>query len=200
MSIDLTVALVSSIFTAIVGPIAVHLVKEKIDKSKKDILRESITNNSLVTNKVEEIKDKTGADRVWIVQFHNGGTFYPTGKSIQKFSMFYESVSQGTNSIQLNFQNIPISLFSKSINYLLEKSIIAVSDFEDESINTYDLKYIAEVHECKSQYLFAIKTIEGKFVGILGIDFVKEPTYLLVDEVNHILVEATSIGGVLNQK
>ena len=94
MSIDLTVALVSSIFTAIVGPIAVHLVKEKIDKSKKDILRESITNNSLVTNKVEEIKDKTGADRVWIVQFHNGGTFYPTGKSIQKFSMFYESVSQ----------------------------------------------------------------------------------------------------------
>ena len=200
MSIDLTVALVSSIFTAIVGPIAVHLVKEKIDKSKKDILRESISNNSLVTNKVEEIKDKTGADRVWIVQFHNGGTFYPTGKSIQKFSMFYESVSQGTNSIQLNFQNIPISLFSKSINYLLEKSIIAVSDFEDESINTYDLKYIAEVHECKSQYLFAIKTIEGKFVGILGIDFVKEPTYLLVDEVNHILVEATSIGGVLNQK
>ena len=200
MSTELTVALISSVFTAIVGPIAVHWVKEKLDKSKKDILRESITNNSLVTNKVEEIKDSTGADRVWIVQFHNGGTFYPTGKSIQKFSMFYESVSQGTNSIQLNFQNIPISLFSKSINYLLEKSIIAVSNFEDESINTYDLKYIAEVHECKSQYLFAIKTIEGKFVGILGIDFVKESTYLLTDEVNKILVEATSIGGVLNQK
>ena len=117
MSTELTVALISSVFTAIVGPIAVHWVKEKLDKSKKDILRESITNNSLVTNKVEEIKDSTGADRVWIVQFHNGGTFYPTGKSIQKFSMFYESVSQGTNSIQLNFQNIPISLFSKSINY-----------------------------------------------------------------------------------
>ena len=200
MSTELTVALISSVFTAIVGPIAVHWVKEKLDKSKKDILRESITNNSLVTNKVEEIKDSTGADRVWIVQFHNGGTFYPTGKSIQKFSMFYESVSQGTNSIQLNFQNIPISLFSKSINYLLEKSIIAVSNFEDESINTYDLKYIAEVHECKSQYLFAIKTIEGKFVGILGIDFVKEPTYLLTEEINKTLVEATSIGGVLNQK
>ena len=126
MDLNLTVDLVSSILTAVIGPIAVSIVNKMLEKSKKDILKESIENNTLVSNKVEEIKEATKADRVWITQFHNGGTFYPTGKSIQKFSMFYETVSQGTDSIQSSFQQIPISLFSKSINHLLTDDIISI--------------------------------------------------------------------------
>ena len=199
MELNLTVALVSSIFTAIVGPIAVHIVKERLEKNKKDILKESIENNTLVSNKVEEIKESTKADRVWITQFHNGGTFYPTGKSIQKFSMFYETVSQGTDSIQSSFQQIPISLFSKSINHLLTDDIIAIPNFKDETIATYGLKYVAEESGCKSAYIFAIRSIEGKFIGILGVDYVKHKTNLDIDEINHLLVEATTIGGVINK-
>ena len=199
MDLNLTVALVSSLFTAVIGPIAVHIVKEKLEKSKKDILKESIENNTLVSNKVEEIKEATKADRVWITQFHNGGTFYPTGKSIQKFSMFYETVSQGTESIQASFQQIPISLFSKSINHLLTDDIIAIPNFKDETIATYGLKYIAEESGCKSGYLFAIRSIEGKFIGILGVDYVKHKTNLPTEDINHLLVEATTIGGVLNK-
>jgi hypothetical protein len=199
MDLNLTVALVSSIFTAVVGPIAVHVVKERLEKSKKDILKESIENNTLVSNKVEEIKESTKADRVWITQFHNGGTFYPTGKSIQKFSMFYETVSQNTESIQQSFQQIPISLFSKSFNHLLTDDIIAISNFKDDNIATYGLKYIAEESGCKSAYIFAIRSIEGKFIGVLGIDYVKHKTILTTEEINDLLVEATTIGGVLNK-
>jgi hypothetical protein len=199
MSTELIVALISSAFTAIIGPIAVHIVKNKLEKSKTDLLRESIENNSLVFNKVEEIKESTKADRVWITQFHNGGTFYPTGKSIQKFSMFYETVSQNTESIQQSFQQIPISLFSKSINHLLEEDIIAIPNFKDDTIATYGLKYIAEESGCKSGYLFAIRSIEGKFIGILGVDYVKHKTNLSTEDINHLLVEATTIGGVLNK-
>ena len=197
MDLNLTVALVSSLLTAVVGPIAVHIVKEKLSKNKKDILKESIENNTLVSNKVEEIKEATKADRVWITQFHNGGTFYPTGKSIQKFSMFYETVSQGTESIQASFQQIPISLFSKSINHLLTDDIIAIPNFKDESIATYGLKYVAEDTGCKSGYLFAIKSIDDKFVGIFGLDFTKKKVKLTEEEINHILVSASSLGGVL---
>jgi hypothetical protein len=202
MSVELTVALVSSVFTAIVGPIAVHLLKEKLEKdkkNKKDLLKESIENNTLISNKVEIIKEEYKADRVWITQFHNGGTFYPTGKSIQKFSMFYETVSQDTESIQQSFQQIPISLFSKSINHLLEEDIIAISNFKDETIATYGLKYIAEESGCKSGYLFAIKTIDNKFIGILGVDYVKRKHVLTSDEINELLVEASAIGGALNK-
>jgi hypothetical protein len=198
MDSNLIVALVSSAFTAIIGPIAVHVVKEYLDrKSKKDILKESLEKNALVSIKVEGIKERTKADRVWVMQFHNGGTFYPTGKSIQKFSMFYETVSQDTYSVQSQFQNIPVSLFSKSINHLLEDDIISIPDFKDETIATYGLKHIADENGCKSAYLFAVKTIEGKFIGTLGVEYTRKKTNLSEDDINHLLIEATTLGGEL---
>lgn len=198
MDLNLTVALVSSLLTAVIGPIAVHIVKEQLEKkSKKDILKESLQKNALVNNKVEAIKEHTKADRVWVMQFHNGGTFYPTGKSIQKFSMFYETVSQGTASIQSSFQNIPVSLFSKSINHLLEEDTIIIPDFKDKTVNSYGLNHIAEENGCKSAYLFAVKTIEGKFVGTLGIEFTHRKTTLSQEDINHLLVEATTLGSEL---
>jgi len=198
MDSNLIVALVSSAFTAIIGPIAVHVVKEYLDrKSKKDILKESLEKNALVSIKVEGIKERTKADRVWVMQFHNGGTFYPTGKSIQKFSMFYETVSQDTYSVQSQFQNIPVSLFSKSINHLLEDDIISIPDFKDETVATYGLKHIADENGCKSAYLFAVKTIEGKFIGTLGVEYTRKKTNLSEDDINHLLIEATTLGGEL---
>jgi hypothetical protein len=40
---------------------------------------------------------------------------------------------------------------------------------------------------------------EGKFVGILGVDYVKHKTNLSIEEINELLVEATTIGGALNK-
>ena len=195
---QLLVAIISSLFTAVIGPIAVHLMKERMEKRKKnDLLREALAKNALLATKVEDIKEQTKADRVWVMQFHNGGTFYPTGKSIQKFSMFYETVNSNTLSIQSSFQNIPVSLFSKSINRLLENDVIEIPDFKNDLLDTYGLKYIAEENGCRSVYLFAIKTIDGKFIGILGIDYVKKKTELPEEDINHLLIEATMLGGEL---
>ena len=130
-------------------------------------------------------------------QFHNGGNFYPTGKSMAKFTMLYETVNGSIQSVQNNFQNIPVNLFSKSINQLLENDTILIPDFKDETIATYGLKYIAEDNGCKSSYLFAIKTIDDKFIGALGVDFCKKKVKLTNEEVNHIWNHASSIGGYL---
>ena len=97
----------------------------------------------------------------------------------------------------MNFQNIPVNLFSRSINQLLENDIIEIPDFKDESISTYGLKYIAEDTGCKSGYLFAIKTLDDKFIGVLGLDFTKKQTKLDMESVIHISNHAASIGGVL---
>ena len=114
-----------------------------------------------------------------------------------KFSIIYETVNQGVSSIQNNFQNIPVNLFSKSINQLLENCVIEIPDFKDDTIATYGLKYIAEESGCKSGYLFAVNTIDDKFIGILGMDYTKRKTKLDMESINHLQVHATAIGGVL---
>ena len=189
---------VIAFITGVVGPILLIYVKSRLNKKNKpDMVRETLRVSELVTTKIEHIKDEFDADRVWITQFHNGGNFYPTGKSIAKFSVIYETVNSNVTSIQTNFRNIPVNLFSKSINELLDNDKIIIPDYKDETIATYGLKYIAETTDCKSGYLFAIKTIDDKFIGTLGLDYTKRKKKLDMESINHLQVHATSLGGVL---
>ena len=185
--------------SGVLGPISLLYIKHLLDKKKvkPDMVKETLRVSELVTTKIEHIKEEFDADRVWITQFHNGGNFYPTGKSMAKFSIMYETVHPGVTSVQSNFHNIPVNLFSKSINELLSNDVIEISDYKDESIATFGLKYIAEDTNCKSGYLFAIKTIDDKFIGTLGLDYTKRKKKLDMESINHLQVHATALGGVL---
>jgi len=190
---------VVAFLTGIIGPIILLLLKFYLNrnKTKPDMVKETLRVSELITNSIEEIREEFRADRVWITQFHNGGNFYPTGKSMAKFSIIYETVNVNVSSIQTNFRNIPVNLFSKSINELLENNTIVIPDYKDETVVTYGLKYIAETTDCKSGYLFAIKTIDDKFIGTLGIDYTKQTMNLSQQSINEIEKHASLLGGVL---
>jgi hypothetical protein len=190
--------IIIAFITGVISPVTIILLKNRLEKKNKpDMVEEALKVSELVTNKIDDIREGIKADRVWVTQFHNGGHFYPTGKSITKFSVMYESVNVGVSSMQHNFQNIPVHLFSKSMNRLVNADTIEIADYKDETIATYGLKYIAEETGCKSGYLFSIKTIEGKFIGVLGIDFTKRKTKLDDDVINNVMIQCSSLGGVL---
>tara|TARA_Y100000389_G_scaffold28157_4_gene24141 strand:+ start:5377 stop:5976 length:600 start_codon:yes stop_codon:yes gene_type:complete len=192
--IEITIAFL----TGVLGPVLLLYIKHILNKKKKtDIVAEALEMGEVVSNKIEDIKNGIKADRVWVTQFHNGGHFYPTGKSITKFSVIYESVNLGVDSIQSNFQNIPVNLFSKSLNELAKNDLIEIPDYKDVEVATYGLRYAAEETGCKSGYLFAIKSIEGKFIGVLGLDYTKKKVKLDHDTTNGVMVDVSSIGGVL---
>jgi hypothetical protein len=193
------VGIVVAFITGVLGPLSVIYLKNYLDKRKKkpDMVHDTLRVSELINQKIEHIKEEFDADRVWVTQFHNGGNFYPTGKSMAKFSIMYETVTAGVNSVQSNFHNIPVNLFSKSINELLQNDVIEIADFKDDSIATFGLKYIAEESGCQSGYLFAIKTIDERFIGTLGLDYTKKKIKLDIESINHLMVHASSIGGVL---
>ena len=190
--------IVIAFITGVISPVTILLLKNWLEKKNKpDMVADTLQVGELVTHKLEEIRDEIDADRVWLIQFHNGGHFYPTGKSMAKFSMIYETVNIRVASIQNNFQNIPVNLFSKSINELLNNDIIEIPDYKDETIATFGLKYIAEESGCKSGYLFSVKSIDDKFIGILGVDYTRKKTKLNDDTVNRLVNQSSTIGGVL---
>lgn len=193
-------SIIAAFITGFAGPILVQVIRQYIEKRKEkpDMLTDALETSEKVMDKLDHIKAEYEADRVWITQFHNGGHYYPTGKSIAKFSLIYETVNIGVGSVQNNFQNIPVNLFSKSINYLLEHDIIEIPDYKDETISTHGLKYIAEDTGCKSGYIFAIKGFDGKFIGSLGLDYTKKKTKLTPEDIHHLFNYATSISGVLS--
>jgi hypothetical protein len=123
-------AIITAFVTGVFGPLALQYIKVKFTK-KHDPLHQELKLSNIINDKLLEVQNEIESDRIWIAQFHNGGHFYPTGKSIQKYSIIYEINSSSTTSIQSNFQNIPINLFSKSINHILEEGIICIPDFKD---------------------------------------------------------------------
>lgn len=192
--------IVVAFITGVLGPIMVLALKNFYDKHKvkTDMITEALETSERVIHKLDHIKEEFEADRVWVSQFHNGGHFYPTGKSIAKFSIVYETVEAGTISAQTSMQSIPVSLFSRPINELLENNTISIPDYKDEKIATYGLKYLADELGTKSTYMFAIKTIDDKFIGIFSIEFTKKKTKLDIETVNLLSNHATAIGGVIN--
>lgn len=193
------VTIAVAFITGVLGPVLIIYIRDFLEKRKvkPDMVMDTLRVSELVNQKIDHIKDEFKADRVWISQFHNGGNFYPTGKSMAKFSIMYETVGASTQSVQSNFKNIPVQLFSRAINELYQNDIIQISDFKDETIATFGLKYIAEECGSKSSYLFAIKTIEDRFIGVLAVDYTRRKTNLDMESINHLQVHASSIGGVL---
>ena len=195
---DLEVALLVTTISAIVGPVVVAKYKHYLyTKSKKvDPIVSSIKANMLVEEQLEQLKNELDGCRVWLSQFHNGGNFYPTGKSIQKFSIFHEISKPGVKSISEIYKNIPVSLFTKPFMHMYENSEILISNYSKD--DTFGLSTFAEGKGAKSSYMFALKSINDEFIGTIGIEYCNRAKNLSDDQLTEARTKAISIGTLLS--
>jgi len=185
--------------TAVLGPVVVEWIKGKIkNKPKKSPIQEAVELNEIVDEQLDNIMDNIQCDRVWIAQFHNGGHFYPTGKSIQKFSFFYEKVSPNTMSTQHTFQNIPVSLFPKSLGKIYKDGEIAIPSY-DGSYDTHDLNVFATEYDTKSFYAVGLYSLDNHLIGVMGISFNQNEHKLNKEEWIFIRQKVGTIGTLLTE-
>ena len=193
--------LIAAFLTGVVGPIMYLLISKHLQKQKdknRDVVKENISSVSLISNELEEIREDFKGDRVWIAQFHNGGNFYPTGKSIQKFSIFYEVTKVGVSSVSHTFNNIPCSLYPKTFEHTMDGNNIFIPDFQDPKVATYGLKGAAESVGTKSSFLVPMFTLDEKYLGNIGIDYVSKKKKMTKDEWEHFQIKAGRIAGFLS--
>lgn len=192
------ITVIVAFITAVIGPIALEWVKNRLQKKdkKSSELTAAIEFNERIDNQLDIIMDTLECDRVWLAQFHNGGHFYPTGRSIQKFSIFYEKVSSETPSIQNTFQNIPVSLFSKIISKLHKDGEIALINYPED--DEFGLQNMVKEYEVKSWYTWALHDLDGKFIGVLSVSFTKKSHKFTKDEWIFIRQKIGVIGSLLS--
>jgi hypothetical protein len=187
-----------ALITAVFGPIMVNWVKLKMEKpDKRTPMREALEASTLIDNQLEAIMSELNCDRVWLTQFHNGGHFYPTGKSIQKFSFFYEKTSPNTPPIQHTFQNIPVSLFPKVLSKIYNDNEISVEDVTIVE-DTLGLEYLTTQFGTKSICMLGVYSLDNHLIGVLGISF-KESHHMVRDEWSFIRQKVGAIGTLLSE-
>jgi hypothetical protein len=188
--------IIVALITAVIGPLLMTWFKNKLEtKPKLSSVKEAIDLNELVDNQLDVMMEELGCDRIWIGQFHNGGHFYPTGKSIQKFSIFYEKLSPNSSAIQHIFQQIPVSLFPKSLSKLYKDGELGITSYEKDE--TYDLHMFSKEYNTKSFYMLAIDDLNDHFIGVIGIAFNEQEHKLSKEEWIFIRQKIGAIGSLL---
>lgn len=194
---ELLVPIVIAIITSVVGPAIVEWVKKRRENKPKDPLGDAIQHNEVIEQQLDAMLNELDCNQIYIAQFHNGGHFYPTGKSIQKFSIFYEVTTPDAPSIKSIFQNIPASLFSKPLALLYEKGEIAVEDTITMSADL-GLESFCPNHTYKSVYLLTLTDLDGRIIGVMGIYYTERKHKITKEEWIFIRQKIGAIGNLLS--
>ena len=190
--------IIVALITAIVGPIIVNWVKLKMEKSDKITpMREALEASTLIDAQLETIMEELDCDRIWLAQFHNGGHFHPTGKSIQKFSFFYEKTSPNIPPIQHTYQNIPVSLFPRVLSKIYKEGELSIDDVSVVE-DTFGLEYLTTQYDTKSICMIGLQSLDDHLIGVLGISF-REPHKMKKDEWILVRQKAGVIGTLLSE-
>lgn len=198
MELTILITILVALITSIFGPMIVSWFKIKLEFShKKSLIEKDIIFNKKIDSQLYNIMDRLGCDRIWLAQFHNGGNIYPTGKAIQKFSVFYEKIKPEIESVREVFQNIPLSLFPNVLCSLYREGEIH-NNFNAEDSNLFKVENQVKF-DSKSSYLFTIDDFDGNFMGMLNIDFIKEEYNLTPQELNYIRNRVGVIGSLLSK-
>lgn len=191
-----------ALITALFGPAAVEYIKLKSSKSEKEVesdpVKKELEQSCVIVEEIEDIRQHLDADRVWITVIHNGGHFLHTNKSIQKFSVMHEVSRPGVSSIGMIFKNIPISLFSKSVQQQIEGKVINIPDVDNPEVSTFGLKSAFESVGTKaavSKGLVDMAT--DSLIGTIGVDYLR-PRKLTNDELEYFKLRADRMSGYIS--
>jgi hypothetical protein len=191
--------IIVAVITAVLGPTIVEIVKSRLRKKVTvDPIKNEVVQSATILDELDDIRITLESDRVWVKMYHNGGHFLLTNKSIQKFSVMYESCSPGVSNVGHVFSNIPISLYQRSTHQLMNEGYLYIPDFNDPKVATYGLKGAAESTGTVSTYAIALHDIAtNKCIGTIGIDYLKK-NKLTKKELILLNQRAERIGGYLS--
>ena len=164
--------LITSIASIIVALVTAGFFKQRRDENEKikskEKLIEQIQKDEIVHLAIREVRRRYNADRVYIWQFHNGGSFYTTSP-MQRLSITYERCSDGLERKADKNQNHLITNFSTYIKDTMDGKMF-YPNIED--MNDIGLRSLAQSNGTKSHCAVPIYDKDSHLVALLCLDWV----------------------------
>jgi len=192
---EILIPVIIALITSVFGPILMEWAKNKFKKKSADPMPDAIKYNDQIEHQLDVMLDELDCDQIFIAQFHNGGHFYPTGKSIQKFSIFYEVLNPNIESVKNIYQNIPVSLFNRPLSELYEHGEVIIEDAEN---NQSYLLNTTTGGKCKSIYLLALTDLDERIIGVMGIHYIEKKHKMVKDEWIFVRQKVGAIGNIIS--
>jgi hypothetical protein len=164
--------LITSITSITVALITAGFFKRYFDRNKENTskkkLVKQIEQDELVHFTLREMRRKYHTDRIFIIQFHNGGVFY-TSSPMQKASVTYERASDGLERISDTLQNVFVSHYTWFIKQTLAGELFYI---DCENVEDVATKALIRKFGTQSTAAVPIYDINDHLISILVLDWV----------------------------
>ena len=164
--------IIASLITAIATVFSVWIGRKCLPKNKSCPIKNDTERSANVYTALRYTMNTMCADRAYILEFHNGGHYY-SGRGQQKFSCTHEIAAEGITRECIKSQEHRVSNYFEYVNELINKKEFKYEDITQVKDSSFLM--LLNRSGVKSVFNVPIKTLDGKIIGILGVDFVKEP-------------------------
>ena len=179
--IELGVTSITSILVALIasGFFRTWQEKKKEKKSREGLIAR-IKKDEIVQFALRELRRLYNCDRIFIIQYHNGGNFY-TESPMQKSTMTYERCSDGLEKLSDKFQNVLVSHFNWYIRHMVDSKMFYTDLNKIEDIST---RAFLSSYGTQSHVACPIYDRDKHLIGMLGMDWVfsEPPSEIVVNE------------------
>jgi len=179
--IELGVTSITSILVALIasGFFRTWQEKKKEKKSREGLIAR-IKKDEIVHFALRELRRLYNCDRIFIIQYHNGGNFY-TESPMQKSTMTYERCSDGLEKLSDKFQNVLVSHFNWYIRHMVDSKMFYTDLNKIEDIST---RAFLSSYGTQSHVACPIYDRDKHLIGMLGMDWVfsEPPSEIVVNE------------------
>jgi hypothetical protein len=160
---------VTSIIIALITAGVFNMMKEKRAKqNSRNKLSQQIETDEIVHSTLREIRRKYNADRIYVIQFHNGGNFY-TSSAMQKASVTYERCSDGLERITDKIQNVFVSHYNWLIKQTMEEGLFI---HDCELISDISTRALIKKFGTQSMVSLPITDRDNHLIALLCMDWV----------------------------
>lgn len=153
--------------------------KEKSPKNYGKNIKAENAHALNIQKEIEELRQILNADRVQIMEFHNG-TDFSTRKGY-KMDCTYETIRYGNESIKSVIQNYPTTMLPIFMNNIIENKqyfVQNISNIAEKDMSTYAMKVNMHI----AAFYDMVLENSGNPIGILAVQFTK-PRSLKDDEI-----------------
>lgn len=171
--ITILITSITSVVVALIGSGVFKKVRDNKEKVKsKEKLLEQINKDEIIHLSLRDIRRRFNSDRVYIWQFHNGGTFYTTSP-MQRISISYERCADGLERKSEKNQNHLIGNFSSYIKDIMDNKMFYsdISEMKDIGVRSLAQSLGTKSHASapiydKNKHLVALICLDWVFSEI----------------------------------
>lgn len=195
INIDWTKILVAFITATITlaGTLGTVYLRHKLTE-KKDPIVQRLKSGERLNAELDKILERSDASRVTVAQFHNGSKL-ASGHEYEKISTTHQVVGPGVSRSKKRIADLPITLFDDVLLKVDKQHVV----FYDNASEIPNVGSIFREEGVMSLYILELESVEGRYAGVMFIEYNSETEKLGEKEIRSLREEARAVGAYLSR-